>query len=283
MSARKYRPRRKTPTFHFDYSAGEQPVELREYAEEAEQAARVALRKRGERRYAVLCVAAAAALLIAALVGLRYAILSDGPGAQAASRTRAAVRMEASGYACPVDFEALWDRNEDVIGWLSAPQLGIEQPILMGRDNDEYLRTALDGEHDAHGSIFLDYACDPQMRGYHTVIYGHNTRDGEMFSNLELFKDAGAFAELRDDITIWLPDRAVHLRVVAAQAAPSRPDRRQVDFPSREAFLDYALPVLEACEVRELPDGELSALFSLITCSYEGEDYRTYVYAVEID
>lgn len=287
MNRRKTRPQRKTPTFHFDFSAGERPVETREYAETA-RASEYGETKREagrSRRKRALCLVAAILLLIAAVAGLWLAAASGGKRTtpeQPAKRAFADQKWEQPNE-CPVDFAALRERNPDVVGWISAPLLGIEEPILLGEDNEEYLRTTIDGEYAVGGSIFLDYACDPLMEGYHVVIYGHNTRDGQMFSNLELFKSPDEFARLRDAITLWLPGREIRLRVVAAQAGPSQPARRLSEFSSREQFLQYALPMLDACTIVDLPDRELHTLFSFITCSYEGEDFRTYVYAVEID
>ena len=285
MSERKRRSRRRTPTFHFDYSAGETPVETVEYPDEPRP---IALPGAGGARRVlrlVLCLAAAVLLLAGAVFGLWHAAASgvNVPADPARANRQTAAAKREPHNACPVDFAALQARNPDVVGWISAPQLGIEQPILLGEDNEEYLRTTIDGNYAVGGSIFLDHACGPGMDGDHVVIYGHNTHDGGMFSNLELFKDRDAFDRLRDDITIWMPGREIRLRVVAAEADPSRPERRLSGFPSRQEFLDYALPMLDACTIVDLPDRELHTLFSFITCSYEGEDYRTYVYAVEID
>ena len=230
-------------------------------------------------------------VFLLAAVGIGAAL--TGAPARAAAREAAAGDARSPGlsrakeaaapaaYASPVDFTALRSENPDVIGWIRAPGLGIDQPILQGGDNDEYLRTTMDGSWSIGGSVFLDWACAADLSDLNTVIYGHNTHDGGMFSNLEWYKDPEKFAQYRDDITLYLPDRAVPLRVVAAGAGPSEAFRRTCSFASAREFNAFCAEVFDACPCRELPEEPPRQIFSLITCSYEGPDWRMYVYAVE--
>ena len=55
-----------------------------------------------------------------------------------------------------IDFDALLDRNKDVIGWLYCPDTVINYPVVQGK-NDQYLRKDLDGKYLVSGTLFADY------------------------------------------------------------------------------------------------------------------------------
>ena len=88
-----------------------------------------------------------------------------------------------------VDWDALLQRNGDVIGWVYIPAVEISYPILKTQDNDYYLHRDIDGNYLYAGSIFLDASCDADFKGYNTILYGHNMRDGSMFARIKEFRD----------------------------------------------------------------------------------------------
>lgn len=45
-----------------------------------------------------------------------------------------------------IDFELLKEINPDIIGWLYIPQIGVDEPILHGRTDTEYLNKGFDGK-----------------------------------------------------------------------------------------------------------------------------------------
>lgn len=183
-------------------------------------------------------------------------------------------------YSSPVNFEALRAQNPEVVGWMSAPLLGIDEPVVQARDNERYLSEAFSGGHSRGGAVFLDCECDPELEGEHVVIYGHNLSEGGVFTPLEALKKQEHFERCRDDITLYTPARAIPLRIVAVEAAPADAIRRKTRFASSDAFFAFADSLIKGCGLKREAGG-YERLYSFITCSYEGQDYRTYVYAVE--
>lgn len=55
-----------------------------------------------------------------------------------------------------MDFEALREVNEDVIGWISIPDTRLSYPIVQAPDNEYYLERAWNGRKNASGSIFME-------------------------------------------------------------------------------------------------------------------------------
>ena len=184
-------------------------------------------------------------------------------------------------YESPIDFDALHEINKDIVGWISMPELDIDFPIVQGETNDTYLRTAVDGTASKAGSIFLDYECEPDLGGRHCIIYGHNLKTGVMFEPLTKLKDKEAF-EAHRDLTLYTPERTIKLRIFAAYAGPSEAIQRKTKFASDESFAQYITEMTAPCAFAEPPAHAISTLYSFITCSYEQNDFRTYVYAYEL-
>lgn len=97
-----------------------------------------------------------------------------------------------------VDWTALKETNEDIIGWVyftGLPQ--ISYPILQADDNTYYVNRTYDLSSDTSkaGSIFMDYRMASDFSSPYSIIYGHNVRDGSMLSDLVLLKDQKLYDE----------------------------------------------------------------------------------------
>lgn len=88
-----------------------------------------------------------------------------------------------------VDFKALKKTNPDIFGWLHLPYGTISYPLLQGENNDTYLHQAYDKTPNNFGSIFIDYRNTNNLTDKHTIIYGHNMKNGSMFGTLKKFCD----------------------------------------------------------------------------------------------
>ena len=90
-------------------------------------------------------------------------------------------------YKSPVDFEKLWEQNEEVHAWLTIPNTDINYPVVQSKTDDAfYLRRGLDGKYSVNGTLFTE-------KGYNgtefsdpvTAIYGHDMKSGAMFGRLQ--------------------------------------------------------------------------------------------------
>lgn len=178
------------------------------------------------------------------------------------------------------DFGRLLGVNPDTVGWLVVPGTAINYPIVQTTDNDQYLHTGFNGEDNAAGSIFLDYESKPDMTGRNNIIYGHNMKNGTMFQNLIRFKDKDFFEQHRY-FQIHTPDRVINLKAIACYYGKADADIRRMEFDSQEDYQEFAANLIEKCPYAELPDGPVNSIYTLVTCSYEVNDARTYLIAVE--
>lgn len=86
------------------------------------------------------------------------------------------------------NIQALIAENADCIGWLSIDGTNISYPVMhTPSDPQKYLRRNFYGKYSQSGVPFLDGRCDIQSTNL--IIYGHNMRNGTMFSNLKRYMD----------------------------------------------------------------------------------------------
>ena len=82
------------------------------------------------------------------------------------------------------NIQALITENADCIGWLSIDGTNISYPVMhTPSDPQKYLRRNFYGKYSQSGVPFLDSRCS--MNGGNLIIYGHNMKNGTMFSDLK--------------------------------------------------------------------------------------------------
>ena len=85
----------------------------------------------------------------------------------------------------PVDWEGLREVNTDVYAWITVPGTVIDYPILQhATDNTYYLYYNIDGSYGYPGCIYTENLNSKDFTDNNTVIYGHNMKDGTMFTDL---------------------------------------------------------------------------------------------------
>lgn len=94
-----------------------------------------------------------------------------------------------------IDFDALVTENPDCVGWIRINDTNISYPIVQANDNDYYLTHNVNKQKNGAGSIFADYRNDFIHLDQNTIIYGHNRRNGSMFSNLKFYLDTDFCAD----------------------------------------------------------------------------------------
>lgn len=86
------------------------------------------------------------------------------------------------------DLTPLFAQNGDCIGWLCIPGTAVNYPVMHTPENPQkYLRRSFYGESSQSGVPFLDRRCS--MDSDNLIIYGHNMKNGTMFSSLRNYTD----------------------------------------------------------------------------------------------
>lgn len=91
-------------------------------------------------------------------------------------------------------YSALYERNEDMVGWISLEGTVINYPVMQTRQEEEYyLKRDFDKENDINGLPFMDARSNILSKENNWIIYGHNMKNGSMFSALLKYKNKEFF------------------------------------------------------------------------------------------
>ena len=179
-------------------------------------------------------------------------------------------------------FEELRQKNKETVAFIKIPGTNINYPAVQADDNEKYLKINFEGEESAEGAIYLDCDCDWSSENRQIIFYGHHMKNGSMFAQIDDFKDEFFFREHRD-IILFLPEKTVRLKTIAAVVCGAEGERRKTRFDSEEELEGYMNDMTVSCDFRELPEGRIDRLYSFVTCSYEFENARTILYAARRD
>lgn len=183
-------------------------------------------------------------------------------------------------YRSPVNFERLREINPDIVAWLTIPGTEIDYPVVQADNNDKYLTIDFYGNASKGGAIFLDCDSNRDFERRHTIVYGHHMRNKRMFAPLEQFKEEEFFNNHRE-IFLYTPQKEWKLHTIAAVYGNSDGEKRRTSFQSEEEFSAYIDKVTNGSQLNAQVKKPVKQLFSFVTCSYEFQNARTILYALE--
>lgn len=86
------------------------------------------------------------------------------------------------------NIQALITANADCVGWLFIDGTNISYPVMYTpSEPQKYLRRSFYGKYSQSGVPFIDGRCN--LQSTNLIIYGHNMRNGTMFSDLKKYVD----------------------------------------------------------------------------------------------
>lgn len=89
----------------------------------------------------------------------------------------------------------LYEKNSHMAGWLSIEGMNIDYPVMQCEDDDYYLHHDFYGNEDKYGCLYVRKIADVNTPGTNFIIYGHNMKDGSMFGDLDLYRNADFYLE----------------------------------------------------------------------------------------
>ena len=186
----------------------------------------------------------------------------------------------------PVDngeaFASLLALNSDVVGWVTMDNTRVDFPVLQGVDNLTYINRDVYGNFSLAGSIYLDSRNDPSFADQYSLLYGHHMAEGNMFGDLDLYKDESFFRANRTGMLI-LQDRTYQLEVISCMlvsASDSYIFEPEYTRDSTGDLLDYLegnSMFLNQDVLQQARQTENLQILALSTCSSEFTDARTIV------
>ena len=120
---------------------------------------------------------------------------ATGTGTEAAAET---VTVAATGTSTETAIGAAGDcrpspaflslRNPDYVFWIRIPGTSVDYPVVKERIDGYYLNHTFEEKENPGGCLFVSDSFK-SLEMDHTILYGHNMKDGSMFSDLKKYVD----------------------------------------------------------------------------------------------
>lgn len=175
-----------------------------------------------------------------------------------------------------INWQYLNEINSDIVGWIEIKNTNISYPIL--RDNNlYYLRHSYDKKYNMNGSIFTT---DIHPFKEETIIYGHNMKNGTMFSEIGKYLDKN-FLNNHLSFKIYTPSITYEANVFSVYSIGINEEKiniKNLDFDSRIEYYK------KASKYKLEYNDEINKIVKLSTCSYinakvSPTDQRYYIIA----
>lgn len=183
--------------------------------------------------------------------------------------------------------QILKQENPEIQGWIKIDGTNVNYPLLQGRDNKYYLTHNFKNEKTSYGSIFINTESDLNNDKANVIIYGHDMKDGQMFSDLIKYADKEYYDEHK---TIKITTDQAETEYTIVNVFKSKvfyKDEKNVfrfyqyyNLENEKQFNEY----VSNCKKLQLYDTGVEAkygdqLVTLITCEYSTENGRMVVVA----
>lgn len=177
-----------------------------------------------------------------------------------------------------IDWNKLLEINEDIIGWIKIENTNINYPILQDNDNLKYLKHSYNGTYNSNGSIFT--LNNAPFNDNITTIYGHNMKNGIMFSELSKYMNK-IFLDEHSTITIYTKEENYKATIFSCYSIGVHQEENNIKLLDFENEIEY---YKKASKYSIDNIGEIKKIIKLSTCSYLNNhttptDQRYYVIA----
>lgn len=187
-------------------------------------------------------------------------------------------------------------KNSDIKGWIKINNTQVDYPVLQcksdNKDSQFYLTHNYLKQYTPRGfgAIFIDYRSTKGMKSKNIVLHGHHMEDGSMFGDLMKYgRYSGNLGFYKKSPTIKLstPKGGTKAyKIISVFKSNVNPAQGEYfdfycsKFKSKAQFMNYVYNL----RVRSLINCPVSVnendqLVTLVTCSYEFNNFRTVVVA----
>lgn len=188
------------------------------------------------------------------------------------------------------DYQDLYLQNNDMVGWIKIEDTKINYPVMQSKDNPNfYLKHGFDKAYTDYGCPYIQENCDVDIPSDKLIIYGHNMKDGSMFSGLMKYTDK-SFWESHKTISFDTLTEKCDYEIIAAFKTVVYTDSPEsfkyyqfINADTGDEFNAYTTK----CKELALYDTGVTAeygdkLITLSTCEYSRNNGRMVVVAKKI-
>lgn len=181
-----------------------------------------------------------------------------------------------------IDYKGLYDKlkasNGDYRGWITIENTDIDYPIVQGADNDFYLKHDFNKKESISGCVFMDYLNEVD-KDDNIILYGHNMRNGSMFSKIQRFKENEFFSQ--NNKVIIKDEAGEHTyEVFSVYVLKPGDNLGKINYSSAQEFNEYIKFIKnKSFYTTDINVEKGDKILTLVTCTYEIDDARTIVHA----
>ena len=160
-----------------------------------------------------------------------------------------------------IDWKYLKQTNEDIVGWIEIEDTNINYPILRD-ENLYYMNHNFNRSYNSNGSIFTtntNIAEDEEI-----LIYGHNMKNGSMFSNLGKYLDYSYLKE-HQKIKIYTPDKNYEAIIFSAYSTNVFQEQKIIKNMNLKEIIEH---YINSSAVKLDNINVSNKIVKLSTCSY---------------
>lgn len=177
----------------------------------------------------------------------------------------------------------LYNKNNDLFGWISIENTKIDYPVMYTPDDEEfYLHKSFEKKYSKSGVPFLSAGCFENCGNY--ILYGHNMKNGSMFATILKYKNKD-FWKNNKIIEFYTLSEIARYEVFAAFYSKADPNEKfkyntytDLTDPTRfEEFISKVNQVKLYDTGTDVNYGD--QLLTLSTCAYHTENGRFVVVA----
>ena len=195
-------------------------------------------------------------------------------------------------YTTPsaINIDKLLQKNKDVAGWIYLENSPLNYPFLFSTGN-EYLRKNINGQKSTAGSI---YTYDNQTIEYpdkidkNVVLYGHNMKNGTMFSYVNnLYKNSNYLKNGRNKyIFIYNKEHILKYQIYSIYKIEKNSNFSQIYFKDNTDFLNFCKTTYDRSIYKDFKPEFVAddTILTLATCSSnDSQTYRIILHAVLVE
>lgn len=176
-----------------------------------------------------------------------------------------------------IDFTELQKLYPEIVAWISAPEIGIDYPIMQTDNNTFYLTHLYDGSKNTNGAVFMDCNNAGSFWDTNTVIYGHNMKNGAMFCPLEKYKSPD-FYDICPTMLLYTPEGDYLVELVSGTVEDGNYAFVKFNFDRPDELVGY----IEQLKARSTFKSEVEVcpndrILSMCTCTYGRRDNERYM------
>ena len=160
-----------------------------------------------------------------------------------------------------IDWEYLKNINEDIIAWIEIDGTNINYPILKDTEL-YYLKHTFEKKYNNNGSIFTTNVFP--FIDDETIVYGHNMKNGSMFSNLSKYMNKD-FLDSHIKFKIYTPTTNYEAKIFSVYSIDIENEEKNIKSLDFEQTIEY---YKKSSKYQIKTDEQINKILKLSTCSY---------------